>query len=98
MQAGGLLSELSYKLNAILICGDNQGSIFMASNPVMEPCSKHIDIHYHGIHESIANGKIEPFFINGAENPADLLTKNLPHEKFAKFKVQLGLQFPSGSS
>ena len=92
-----LLGELSYKLNAIPICSDNQGSIFTASNPVTEPCSKHIDIRYHGIHKSIANGKIELFFIDGAENPADLLTKNLPHEKFAKFKVQLGLQFPSGS-
>ena len=35
-----LLGELSYKLSAILICSDNQGSIFMASNPVMEPHSK----------------------------------------------------------
>ena len=93
-----LLGELSYKLNAIPICGDNQGSIFMASNPVVEPHSKHIDIRYHGIRESVANGKIELFFIDGAENPTDLLTKNLPHEKFAKFRVQLGLQFPSGSS
>ena len=93
-----LLSELGYKLNAIPICSDNQGSIFMASNPVMEPCSKHIDICYHGIRELIVNGKIELFFIDGAENPADLLTKNSPREKFVKFKVQLGLQFPSGSS
>ena len=93
-----LHGELCYKLNAIPICSDNQGSIFMASNPITEPCSKDIDIHYHGIHKSIANGKIELFFIDGAENPTDLLTKNLLHEKFAKFKVQLGLQFPSGSS
>ena len=92
-----LLGELGYKLNAILICGDNQGSIFMASNPVTEPCSKHIDIHYHGIRESVANGKIELFFIDGAENPANLLTKNLPRKKFMKFRVQLGLHFPSGS-
>ena len=93
-----LLSELGYKLNAIPICGDNQGSIFMASNPVTEPCSKHIDICYHGICKSITNGIVELFFIDGAENPADLLTKNLPPEKFAKFRAQLGLQFPSGSS
>ena len=93
-----LLDELGYKLNAILICSDNQGSIFMASNPVMEPHSKHIDIHYHRIRESIANGKVELFFIDGAENPANLLTKNLPREKFVKFRAQLGLQFPSGSS
>jgi len=92
-----LLSELSYKLKAIPICSDNQGSIFMASNPVTEPCSKHIDICYHGIHKSVAKGNVELFFIDGAENPADLLTKNLPCEKFTKFRAQLGLQFPSGS-
>ena len=79
-----LLGELSYKLNAILICDDNQGSIFMASNPVIEPCSKHINIHYHGIRESVAKGKVKLFFIDGAENPADLLTKNLPHQQFHK--------------
>ena len=93
-----LLGELGYKLNAIPICGDNQGSIFMASNPVMEPRSKHIDIHYHRIRESIAIGKVKLFFIDGAENPTDLLTKNLPHKKFTKFQAQLGLQFPSGNS
>ena len=93
-----LLGELSYKLNAIPICGDNQGSIFMASNPIMEPCSKHIDIRYHGICELITNGKVKLFFIDGAENPTNLLTKNLPREKFTKVRAQLGLQFPSGSS
>ena len=70
----------------------------MASNPVTEPCSKHINIHYHGIRELVAKGKVELYFIDGAENPADLLTKNLSCEKFAKFRAQLGLQFPSGSS
>ena len=93
-----LLGELGYKLNAIPICGDNQGSIFMASIPITEPHSKHINIHYHGIHESVTNGKVKLFFIDGAENPTNLLTKKLPHEKFAKFRAQLGLQFPSGSS
>jgi len=92
-----LLGELSYKLKAIPICGDNQGSIFMASNPVTEPRSKHIDIRYHGIRKSVAKGNVELFFIDGAENPADLLTKNLPRKQFAKFRAQLGLQFPSGS-
>ena len=93
-----LLSELGYKLKAIPICGDNQGSIFMASNPVMEPHSKHIDICYHRIRKLVMKDKVELYFIDGAENPTDLLTKNLPREKFVKFRAQLGLQFPSGSS
>jgi len=92
-----LLSELSYKLKAIPICSDNQGSIFMASNPITEPCFKHIDIHYHRICKSVMKGNMELFFIDGAENPTNLLTKNLPCEKFVKFRAQLGLHFPSGS-
>ena len=31
-----LMGELSYHLKPVLICGDNQGSIFIASNPVTE--------------------------------------------------------------
>jgi len=69
----------------------------MASSPVTEPRSKHIDIRYHGICKSVAKSNVELFFIDGAENPADLLTKKLPREKFTKFRAQLALQFPSGS-
>ena len=93
-----LLGELGYKLKAIPICSDNQGSIFMASNPITEPHSKHIDICYHRIRELVAKGKVELYFIDGAESPTGLLTKNLPRKKFVKFRAQLGLQFPSGSS
>ena len=92
-----LLGELGYKLKPVPVCGDNQGSIFMASNPVTETRSKHIDIKYHGIREAISRGLIELFFIDGAKNPADLLTKNLPQDKFLKFRSQLGLQFPGSS-
>jgi len=31
-----LMGELGYSLKPIPICGDNQGSIFIASNPVTE--------------------------------------------------------------
>ena len=40
-----LLEELEYQLHSIPICGDNQGSIFMASNPVTKKCNKHVDIN-----------------------------------------------------
>jgi hypothetical protein len=39
-----LLGELGFKIRTIPIYGDNQGSIFIASNPVQERRSKHIDI------------------------------------------------------
>jgi hypothetical protein len=90
-----LFEEIGIILAPIPLCGDNQGSIFLASNPVQEKRIKHIDIRYHYIREVIRAKKIELFFIEGSENPADLFTKNLGHIKFQKFREQLGLEFYS---
>ena len=43
------MEELGYTLDPILICGDNQGSVFMANNLVMESHFKHIDLRWHGM-------------------------------------------------
>ena len=88
-----LLGELGYRLKPVPICGDNQGSIFIASNPVTEKRSKHIDIRYHYIREVIERKLVELFFIDGDNNPADMLTKNLGRVKFYKFRALLGLEF-----
>lgn len=93
-----LLEEIGYQLDPIPICGDNQGSIFIASNPVQEQRSKHIDIRYHYIREVVTNRKVEILFVDGSENPADMFTKNLGHVKFLKFRAQLGLEFYSPSN
>jgi hypothetical protein len=88
-----LLGELGFHMAAIPICGDNQGSIFIASNPVTEKRTKHIDIRYHFVRDVIQKGLAEVFFIDGEDNPADLLTKNLGRVKFHKFRAELGLEF-----
>ena len=80
-----LMGELSHKLKPIPICGDNQGSIFITSNPVTEKQSKHINICFHYIREVIERKLMEVFFIDGDKNPADLLTKNLDSVKFLQF-------------
>ena len=74
------MEELGYFLEPIPICGDNQGSIFMADNPVTESHSKHIDLRWHGIHDYVKEGLIEIFYIEGTKNPADMFTKNLGQE------------------
>ena len=88
-----LLGELGITLNAIPLCRDNQGAIFMGSNPVQEHRIKHINIRYHYICKVLCSGQVKLFFIDGAENPANMLTKNLGHIKFLKFRGQLGLEF-----
>ena len=88
-----ILLELSYSFGPIPISGDNQGSIFMASNPITEVRNKHIDVRYHAIWDFVTQGKIKLFYIEGSENPADMFTKNLGHAKFCKFQSQLGMIF-----
>ena len=88
------MKELGYAVKPIQISGDNQGSIFIAQNPVTEKRSKHVDIWYHYIREVIERGLVEVNYIPGEDNPADLLTKNLGRVKFEKFRSMYGLYFP----
>ena len=63
------MEELGHFLELILICGDNQGSIFMADNPVTESHSKHINLWWHSIHDYVKEGLIKIFYIEGIKNP-----------------------------
>ena len=87
------MSKLSIELSPIPLFRDNQGTIFLTSNPVQEKHIKHIDLRYHFIHDVVHNKQVELFFIEGANNPVDLFTKNLGRIKFLKFREQLGLEF-----
>ena len=88
-----LIKELGIKIRSIPIYGDNQGSIFIASNAVQESCTKHIDIHYHYICKLVVAKEVELQFVPGEMNLADMFTKNLQKIKFTQFQNQLGLEF-----
>jgi hypothetical protein len=86
-----IFKELNYSRIPIEIASDNQGAIFNVSNPVTEKRSKHIDIQYHYIWELVETGIVRLLYIQGVENLADILTKNLGHTKFSTFRPKLGL-------
>ena len=88
-----LIKELGIQIKSIPIYGDNQGSIFIASNAVQESWSKHIDIRYHYIHELVAAKEVGLQFVPKEMNPANMFTKNLQKIKFTQFWNQLGLEF-----
>jgi hypothetical protein len=88
-----LLSEPGYQIKCIPICTDNQGSIFIGCNPVQERRTKHIDIHYHYVHECIENKDVSVVFIEGKDNLADMFTKNLGTTLFLKFRDSLRITF-----
>jgi len=85
-----LFQERGYDLVPTPICGDNQGSIFIGSNPVQERRTKHSDIRYHYIRKCIKDGKVSVYFIPGNENPANMFTKNLGAMDFLHFRSILG--------
>ena len=88
-----LMSEIAIPIKSIPLCGDNQGAIFNASNPITEKRTKHMDIRYHYIREVVERGKVHLLFVKTEDNPADMLTKNLVRDKFLKCWGALGISF-----
>src|SRR5260370_25281693 len=86
-----LFKELNFNIKEIALCGDNQGAIFLASNPAQEHRSKHIDIQYHYIRECVEEKKVILHYVPTTEQIAGIMTKCLSHEKFNKFRNQLGI-------
>ena len=78
-----LLGKIHFSIPKVPLYCDNQGAIFLATNPAQEQCSKHIGIHYHYIRECMEEGdKIDLFYIPTGEQIADIFTKNLSPVKF----------------
>jgi hypothetical protein len=57
---------------------DNQGAIAMSENPIAHKRTKHIDIRWHFIRETVERKEIKLAYIPTTEQAADLLTKPLP--------------------
>lgn len=66
--------------DAISIFNDNNGTIILTKDPVINDRSKHIDICYHFIREKVKEKLIATHHIPTFENPADYLTKPLSHD------------------
>ena len=90
-----IFSELGLPKKPTTICADNEGGIFIASNPVQERRTKHIDVRYHYVRDLLEQKRIDTIWVPTDDNPADMFTKNLGHIKFEKFRSMLGLEFYS---
>ena len=92
VQTSNLLSEIGFDIPVPYLYSDNHRSLFQSTNPVQEKRSKYIDIQYHYVRDAIEDDKIKPYHIDGARNPADILTKNLGQILFHQFRPLLGLE------
>ena len=69
-----------------LFC-DNQAAIHLTTNNNYHTCTKHLDIQFHFIRQTIKNKTMDIKYCPTEEMTADILTKALP-----KFKVVIHLQ------
>lgn len=65
---------------------DNNGTIHLASNPTINERSKHIDVKFHFVRESVASKKIKIIHCSTENQLADPLTKPLDSVKLERFK------------
>ena len=73
------------------MCVDNQGVMFLASNPAQEDHTKHVHIPQHYICEAVEHGEVELFYITTNTQFADIIIKNLGKIKFQEGRKMLTL-------
>ena len=87
----GLTEEFGYKQRSIDVWCDSQSALCLAKNNVHHERTKHISRKMHFIRDIIALGDVRVLKIATEKNPADMLTKVLPVEKFEKALSFLGV-------
>src|ERR1700678_751083 len=74
-----------------LFC-DNQGAIRLSSDSTFHARTKHIDVYFHFIRQTVSQGHLILHYIPTHDMIADIFTKSLSFNKFTKFRSLLGLQ------
>ena len=77
-----LINELGFKQEAVDIHCDSQSAMAFAKNAVHHERTNHIHRRFHFIRDTITDGETRILKISTVHNPADILTKVLPVNKF----------------
>ena len=86
-----LLKDLQEEvLDPTTIYCDNLSSIQFAKNPVFLARTKHIDVHYHLVHERVLSGEVKLMYVLTDRQTADIFTKPLGLDKLRQFSSALG--------
>ena len=71
--------------------GNSKGAIILWNNNAFHRRTKHIEIAYHYKRYKIEQGEIKIYYIQTAENIADLYTKPVKRQKFLRIITLLGI-------
>ena len=86
----GMLKELGLHTHTgSIVHGDNQSAIAVAKNGVKGERTKHVDVKYHFVTESVESGQVQLQWVSTHEQQADIFTKALAAPVFHLFRKQL---------
>ncbi|MCO5547319.1 hypothetical protein L7F22_000767 [Adiantum nelumboides] len=86
-----LVEELGIKSQVPVLHCDSQSAIMLTRNPVFHAKTKHIEVKYHFLRSVLDDKIITLVKVHTDDNPADLLTKSLPAERFAYCRQMMGI-------
>ena len=86
LQLGGSPAAAS---RGTLLFTDNQAALALLRNPIVSQRAKHIAVLYHFAREKVQSGEVEFQYCPTELMLADLFTKQLPTEKFARIKEKI---------
>ena len=89
-----LLKEISFlyplSLPTTLHC-DNQGAIELSKDSKFHARTKHIDVHFHFVRQTVAQGHVMIKYCPTEDMVANIFTKSLGRIKFKHFRVLLNV-------
>jgi len=89
------LQELGFKQQQYVLFCDNQSTIHLAKNSSFHSRSKHIDVRYHWIRDTLNDKLLTLEKIHTDDNGSDMLTKALAREKLETCRSIAGMANPS---
>ncbi|WVZ84568.1 LOW QUALITY PROTEIN: hypothetical protein U9M48_031593, partial [Paspalum notatum var. saurae] len=84
------LRDYGLTYGRIPILCDSSSAISVAKNPVLHSRTKHIDVRYHFLRDNYEKGMIDIVKVASENQEADILTKHLDLETFARLRGELG--------
>ena len=87
----GLYGELCLHQGVTIIYCDSQSAIHLTKDQMYHERTKHIDVMFHFIQDTIAEGKVLVQKIHTKDNPTDMLMKSLPVYKFKQCLDLIGV-------
>ena len=86
----GLLSELGlHARTGSTVFGDNQSTIAVSKNGVKGERTKHVDVKYHFITETVESGEVKLQWVPTTQQHADIFTKALSAPVFLRLRAEL---------